>query len=65
MRSFNVALVVGGSIVIPHLRHAVDTLDLVRASDFISSCVYNASTIMKEAADAASRFYQFKFHKIN
>jgi AhpD family alkylhydroperoxidase len=28
--AFNVALVVGGSIVIPHLRHAVETLDLVR-----------------------------------
>ncbi len=28
---FNVALVVGGSIVIPHLRHAVETLDLARA----------------------------------
>jgi AhpD family alkylhydroperoxidase len=28
--SFNVALVVGGSIVIPHLRHAVETLDLYR-----------------------------------
>jgi len=27
---FNVALVVGGSIVIPHLRHAVETLDLAR-----------------------------------
>jgi AhpD family alkylhydroperoxidase len=26
--AFNVALVVGGSIVIPHLRHAVETLDL-------------------------------------
>ncbi|MCJ7625160.1 MAG: carboxymuconolactone decarboxylase family protein [Anaerolineaceae bacterium] len=26
----NVALVVGGSIVIPHLRHAVETLDLIR-----------------------------------
>ncbi len=26
---FNIALVVGGSIVIPHLRHAVETLDLV------------------------------------
>ena len=25
---FNVALVVGGSIVIPHLRHAVESLDL-------------------------------------
>lgn len=29
--AFNVALVVGGSIVIPHLRHAVETLDLIRA----------------------------------
>jgi AhpD family alkylhydroperoxidase len=28
--AFNVALVVGGSIVIPHLRHAVETLDLSR-----------------------------------
>lgn len=28
--AFNVALVVGGSIVIPHLRHAVETLDLYR-----------------------------------
>lgn len=28
--AFNVALVVGGSIVIPHLRHAVETIDLAR-----------------------------------
>ena len=28
--AFNVALVVGGSIVIPHLRHAVETIDLLR-----------------------------------
>ncbi len=28
--AFNVALVVGGSIVIPHLRHAVETLGLAR-----------------------------------
>lgn len=27
----NVALVVGGSIVIPHLRHAVETIDLLRS----------------------------------
>jgi AhpD family alkylhydroperoxidase len=27
----NVALIVGGSIVIPHLRHAVETIDIVRA----------------------------------
>ncbi len=30
--SLNVALVVGGSIVIPHLRHAIETIDLLRAS---------------------------------
>lgn len=30
--AFNVALVIGGSIVIPHLRHAVETLDLARQS---------------------------------
>jgi AhpD family alkylhydroperoxidase len=29
--ALNVALVVGGSIMIPHLRHALETLDLVRA----------------------------------
>ncbi len=28
--AFNVALVVGGSIVVPHLRHAVESLDLYR-----------------------------------
>ena len=28
--AFNVSLVVGGSIVIPHLRHAVESLDLYR-----------------------------------
>jgi AhpD family alkylhydroperoxidase len=28
---FNIALVVGGSIVIPHLRHAVESLDLSRS----------------------------------
>lgn len=31
--AFNVALVVGGSIVIPHLRHAVETLDLARGRE--------------------------------
>ncbi len=30
--AFNVALVVGGSIVIPHLRHALESLDLYRKS---------------------------------
>ncbi len=29
--ALNVSLVVGGSIVIPHLRHAVETLDLLRS----------------------------------
>jgi len=29
--ALNVALVVGGSIVIPHLRHAFETIDLLRA----------------------------------
>jgi AhpD family alkylhydroperoxidase len=29
--ALNIALVVGGSIVIPHLRHAVETIDLLRA----------------------------------
>jgi AhpD family alkylhydroperoxidase len=29
--ALNVALIVGGSIVIPHLRHAVETVDLLRA----------------------------------
>jgi AhpD family alkylhydroperoxidase len=28
--ALNVALVVGGSIVIPHLRHAIESIDLVR-----------------------------------
>ena len=28
--ALNVALIVGGSIVIPHLRHAIESLDLVR-----------------------------------
>jgi len=35
--AFNVALVVGGSIVIPHLRHAVETLDLQRRRSGIQS----------------------------
>jgi AhpD family alkylhydroperoxidase len=29
--ALNVALVVGGSIVIPHLRHAMETIDLLRS----------------------------------
>lgn len=34
--ALNVALVVGGSIVIPHLRHAVETIDLIRAGQLPS-----------------------------
>jgi AhpD family alkylhydroperoxidase len=29
-KALNVALVVGGSIVVPHLRHAFETIDLLR-----------------------------------
>jgi AhpD family alkylhydroperoxidase len=29
--ALNVALVIGGSIVVPHLRHAVETVDILRA----------------------------------
>jgi len=35
--ALNVALVVGGSIVIPHLRHAFETIDLLRAEQAGSS----------------------------
>lgn len=31
--AFNIALVVGGSIVIPHLRHAVESVDLYRKNN--------------------------------
>lgn len=31
--ALNVALVVGGSIIIPHLRHAFETIDLLRAKE--------------------------------
>jgi AhpD family alkylhydroperoxidase len=31
--ALNVALVVGGSIVIPHFRHAVETIDIIRAEE--------------------------------
>ena len=33
MEAMNVALIVGGSIVIPHLRHAVGTLDELRGRE--------------------------------
>jgi AhpD family alkylhydroperoxidase len=31
--ALNVALVVGGSIVVPHLRHAFETIELLRAEE--------------------------------
>ena len=31
--AMSIALVVGGSIVIPHLRHAIETIDLLRAEE--------------------------------
>ena len=34
--ALNVALVVGGSIVIPHLRHAFETVDLLRDSQGVN-----------------------------
>jgi AhpD family alkylhydroperoxidase len=34
--ALNVALVVGGSIVIPHFRHAVATIDAIRANEISS-----------------------------
>ena len=34
--ALNVALVVGGSIVIPHMRHAVATLELLEEEDTLS-----------------------------
>ena len=30
--ALNVALIIGGSIVIPHLRHAVETIDLIQSA---------------------------------
>jgi AhpD family alkylhydroperoxidase len=35
--AFNVALVVGGSIVIPHLRHAMESVDLSLENGAVSS----------------------------
>ena len=35
--ALNVALVVGGSIIIPHLRHAVDTLDILEEEGTLDS----------------------------
>lgn len=35
--ALNVALVVGGSIVIPHLRHAVETLEILREEGILAT----------------------------
>lgn len=35
--ALNVALVVGGSIVIPHLRHAVETLEILEKENHLDS----------------------------
>lgn len=35
--ALNVALMVGGSIVIPHLRHAIDTLEILEQEDLLDS----------------------------
>lgn len=35
--ALNVVLVVGGSIVIPHLRHAVETLEILEREDILDS----------------------------
>lgn len=35
--ALNVALVVGGSIVIPHLRHATETLEILEQEDILDS----------------------------
>ncbi len=42
--ALHVALVVGGSIVIPHLRHAFETIDLLRAEQ---SAVGNESSAVR------------------
>lgn len=34
--AMNVALIVGGSIVIPHLRHAVETLDILESEGILN-----------------------------
>lgn len=37
VEALNVALVVGGSIIIPHLRHAVETLEILEDEGTLSS----------------------------
>lgn len=35
--ALNVALIVGGSIVIPHLRHAVDTIEMLQEENLLEN----------------------------
>lgn len=55
--AMNVALVVGGSIVIPHLRHAVETIDLLRAEESTggetASCEKHAPSQEERRGDSA------------
>lgn len=37
MDALNVALVVGGSIIIPHMRHAVQTMELLESEGILAS----------------------------
>jgi AhpD family alkylhydroperoxidase len=37
VEALNVALIVGGSIVIPHLRHAVDTIDFLEEEGLLGT----------------------------
>ncbi len=51
--ALNVALVVGGSIVIPHLRHAFETIDLLRAAEREDTDPDPASWLMPERRSKA------------
>ena len=47
--ALNVALVVGGSIVIPHLRHAFETVDLLRQQEHTEQHSIDRSPKLQEA----------------
>ena len=52
LEAFNVGLVVGGSIVIPHLRRAVDTLDQINAQTSASAAQTGELTEGADEVDA-------------
>jgi AhpD family alkylhydroperoxidase len=52
LEAFNVGLVVGGSIVIPHLRRAVDTLDQINAQTADSAATAEEITQGADEVDA-------------